>query len=65
MGDIIRSKTPKQKLRLNICKECGDDFEAGNCSVKLCPTCRKNRVRHIEQRAAHKRSLPYYLKTDM
>jgi rubrerythrin len=53
-----------KKIVYTICRQCGRDFP-GNPSMRRCPTCRKKEALYRAQREKMKRSLPYYLKTDI
>ena len=53
-----------KKTVSNICRQCGKDFQ-GSSSLRYCPTCRKKEARYRAQREKMRRSLPYYLKTDI
>jgi len=53
-----------KKLVTNICRICGRDFH-GQPSSYRCPRCKKEDERYKAQREKLRRSLPYYLKTDI
>jgi len=53
-----------KKTSYTICRQCGRDFP-GNPSMRRCPVCRKKESQYRAQREKMKRSLPYYLKTDI
>jgi rubrerythrin len=57
-------KLVMKKIVYTICRQCGRDFP-GNPSMRRCPTCRKKEALYRAQREKMKRSLPYYLKTDI
>ncbi|HEX9658239.1 MAG TPA: hypothetical protein VGB89_15145 [Bacteroidota bacterium] len=48
----------------NVCRFCGNTF-VGHSGAYRCPDCKKKELRYKAQREKQRRSLPYYLKTDM
>ena len=48
----------------NRCRDCGQEFRGPSGSYR-CPECRKKEARYKEMRLKMRRSLPYYLKTDI
>lgn len=65
MSEIQPSRVSKQKIRINLCARCEEDFEAANAGIRICPKCRREKKEIYAARERHKRSLPFYLKTDM
>ena len=53
-----------KKTVYNVCRQCGKDFQ-GTSSLRHCPNCRKKELQYKALREKMRRSLPYYLKTDI
>jgi rubrerythrin len=53
-----------KKVILNVCRFCGSDFQ-GQSGAYRCPRCKKKEEQYRAQREKLRRSLPYYLKTDV
>ncbi len=63
-GKTSDAEERAQKLVINVCRTCGNDFK-GRSGAYRCPRCRKKEQQYKAQREKLRRSLPYYLKTDM
>lgn len=53
-----------KKIAVNVCRDCGNQFRGQTGSYR-CPECRKKEIRYKQQREKMRRSLPFYLKTDI
>ncbi len=53
-----------KKQTTNTCRDCGQSFR-GHTGAYRCPNCRKKQQKYKEMREKMRRSLPYYLKTDI
>jgi Zn finger protein HypA/HybF involved in hydrogenase expression len=53
-----------KKQTTNTCRDCGQSFR-GHTGAYRCPECRKKQQKYKEMREKMRRSLPYYLKTDI
>lgn len=53
-----------KKQTTNTCRDCGQTFR-GHTGAYRCPECRKKQQKYKEMREKMRRSLPYYLKTDI
>ena len=60
----LSADRPHKKIHFRTCCKCHEPFEAHN-SVSICQPCRTLKTQIIKERERHKRSLPYYLKTDI
>lgn len=53
-----------KKIAVNVCRDCGSQFRGQTGSYR-CPDCRKKEIQYKQQREKMRRSLPFYLKTDI
>jgi len=60
----LSGNRPHKKVHVRTCCKCHEPFDAHN-SVSICQDCRELKHTIIKERERHRRSLPYYLKTDM
>lgn len=65
MAKITLNALGKKKFRLIECTKCHEPWQTDNRCQRICPECRKEKAIYQKQRAAHKRNLPYYLKTEI
>jgi rubrerythrin len=53
-----------KKQVVSVCRDCGQEFR-GRSGSSRCPNCRKKEAQYRAQREKMRRSLPFYLKTDV
>jgi Zn finger protein HypA/HybF involved in hydrogenase expression len=53
-----------KKEVLNVCRYCANSFQGPSGSYR-CPKCKKKELQYKAQREKVRKSLPYYLKTDI
>jgi rubrerythrin len=62
MSDGMRQNTKKAVQA--VCRVCGNDFR-GQAGSYRCPRCKEEDQRYKAHREKLKKSLPFYLKTDI
>jgi ribosomal protein L40E len=62
--DHVKQEGDVKKEVLNVCRYCGSGFQ-GPSGAYRCPRCKKKELQYKAQREKLRKSLPYYLKTDI
>jgi len=61
---MLKGRDIVKKVVSNVCRDCSNEFRGPSGSYR-CPECRKKEAQYKEQRERMRRSLPFYLKTDI